>query len=815
MTNASTYHLNLLFDDDTRIKNLWDDDEYLYLEKIVANGCFPIDLEKIAAKNNRFIDDEVEKCRRRRQASSRHGSETEAQDSSSLCRLPLVGPCVKTLRIQRERREKVKTLTAASGRRIRVFEYGKRRLTTSDDSPISAAEINPEVIYAGSILGKNDRSSEKVAVKKILSRNRNHLRLLLREVREKEECARFYSNRGLSVRGIIDHAVDDKTLALYVVLPLFDCTLEDVVIGGKSSISLSSSSNSSVSSSRSSFKRDYEILIEDELSPTGFSIDWPVYRRWCAEKVKETLTRAEMIGDVISAVDDLQMAAKGRCDPLQPLRLNPSNVFFTWDKEKGTSSLFLGDFDLASSLENERLPTELFMAPEMGTNSQKLSRLDVFASNVWSAGVLIFWILSGGLHPHADVTCNIPKAELTLMNISRDFPSALLRYDDEMAKNLLSAMVSKDPGSRPSISATKQHPFFADVETLVSFMLDLNEIMTEKSVPVDLKVKFEEGASFVLSKRGNRDYDDRSHSTTTTGPYSCSFLDQITSSKEAKLDVLVRLFDSLRGCHSAADSEDYSPSIREDILRLIDSEFPLFIIHSLSFAVYHLKEYLSLFSSTRRLDLHSFDLLEPFARAYYRYLKFVSRDGALYERLKTKRNYPIRWIIGANERGMSDGPTVDESDSASNSKLSEDKVPDENCPSHLHNAVPAIPAKSKLLPLSERDEREIRGQPWFFADLKRDQAEKILSLPHNLFGTYLVRRSESEERQLSLSVTFAGGNGANVVLHYRIFKGIRGFRVYRHCFVNVLELIRYYHENEIMDEHYRSVKLTYPCLKRQ
>ena len=772
MTKALTLRpkLNLPFDDDSRVKNLWDDDEYLYLEKVVESGCFPIDLDKIAAKNNRLINAEFEK-RQRRQA-VRGGAQDRT--TSSLTRLPVVGPCLKSLRVQREKREKIRTFPTASGRRIRVFEYGKR-LISSIDSVLTSE--NEQCVYVGNLLN-NDDTTQRVAVQKIPCRNRDRLRLILRKVRGKEQNARFYENHGLGIRGILDHAVDDKTHAVYVALPLFDCSLADVFQRKHHSSQSSSSSDSSVSS-RSSVRKEYEILIDDDLSETGFSIDWSVYRKWSAEKVNDSISRQEMLVGVISAMEALHHVARDISDQFQPLLLNPSNIYFVWNKENGSSSLFIGDFDVALD-DGERLRTKPYLAPEVLARAS----LDVFASNVWSTGVLLFEILSDGIHPFSDVTSHIPKPEMAVLNISRNFPSALVHYENELLKNMLMAMVSKDPLGRPSISAIRQHPFFADVETLVSFMLDLNEIMAAKSVPTDLKLKFEEGSSYVLSKRVDRD-NGRSHST-AFGLYSYSFLDHLTCSKEAKLDVLVGLFDSLRG----GQSDEYSSlPAREEILHLIDSEFPLFIIHSLSFAVHHLKEYLSL-SSSMLLDLRSFDLLKPFALAYHRYLRIISGDEELFARLETKCNYPNRWTF------------------------SRDRVsPSNSIADCLGAEIPVIPPKSKVLSLTDMEEREIRGQPWFFADIKRAQAEVILSMPQNLVGTYLIRRSESEGKQLSLSVTNAGGNGTNVVLHYRIFKGKKGFRIHQHSFPTVIKLIRYYHENEIMDEHYRSVKLKYPCRK--
>ena len=137
---ASTIDLDLLYDDDVRVKNLGDDDQYLCLERMAEEGCFAIDLEKRATENNRFIHAQLEKHRR---IGEDRGSECDylcrssplskplaEKEESVAFRLPVLGPCLKTWKTQRERREKVKTLICASGRQIRVFEYDKQRLTS-------------------------------------------------------------------------------------------------------------------------------------------------------------------------------------------------------------------------------------------------------------------------------------------------------------------------------------------------------------------------------------------------------------------------------------------------------------------------------------------------------------------------------------------------------------------------------------------------------------------------------------------------------------------------------------------------------------
>ncbi|XP_075059047.1 tyrosine-protein kinase FRK [Mixophyes fleayi] len=59
----------------------------------------------------------------------------------------------------------------------------------------------------------------------------------------------------------------------------------------------------------------------------------------------------------------------------------------------------------------------------------------------------------------------------------------------------------------------------------------------------------------------------------------------------------------------------------------------------------------------------------------------------------------------------------------------------------------------------------IESKPWFFGDIKRTEAEKQLTLPGNQAGSFLVRESESQRGDYSLSVY----DGVSVK-HYRIRK---------------------------------------------
>ncbi|KAM9316647.1 tyrosine-protein kinase FRK [Gastrophryne carolinensis] len=100
----------------------------------------------------------------------------------------------------------------------------------------------------------------------------------------------------------------------------------------------------------------------------------------------------------------------------------------------------------------------------------------------------------------------------------------------------------------------------------------------------------------------------------------------------------------------------------------------------------------------------------------------------------------------------------------------------------------------------------IESKPWFFGPMKRMEAEKQLLLPGNTMGTFLIRESESEKGDYSLSVY----DGVSIK-HYRVRKLDNGgfYITPKRKFKDLQELV----------QHYLSVtdglccKLTRPCKK--
>ncbi|KAF4110554.1 hypothetical protein G5714_007585 [Onychostoma macrolepis] len=116
------------------------------------------------------------------------------------------------------------------------------------------------------------------------------------------------------------------------------------------------------------------------------------------------------------------------------------------------------------------------------------------SSDIQVAGMLVYYILSGGQHPFGeDVDCEY--------NISRGRYS-LKHLDDDVAKDLVEWMINEDPNNRPTVEQTLAHPFFWTDERKLRYLKILgNEKEADNCRNKDEELlnaisKYTEGKSF-------------------------------------------------------------------------------------------------------------------------------------------------------------------------------------------------------------------------------------------------------------------------------------------------------------------------------
>ncbi|KAM6894388.1 uncharacterized protein PEZ65_022074 [Lycodopsis pacificus] len=91
-----------------------------------------------------------------------------------------------------------------------------------------------------------------------------------------------------------------------------------------------------------------------------------------------------------------------------------------------------------------------------------------WSTDIQVAGMLIYYILSGGHHPFGDedYECehNIHKGNYTLDLV-----------EDVVAKDLIEWMINKEPKDRPQVEECLSHPFFWKRDRKVEYLRDIGE----------------------------------------------------------------------------------------------------------------------------------------------------------------------------------------------------------------------------------------------------------------------------------------------------------------------------------------------------
>ena len=174
----------------------------------------------------------------------------------------------------------------------------------------------------------------------------------------------------------------------------------------------------------------------------------------------------------------------------------------------------LADFGISKSLRlaekssTTTIPcrgTTSYLAPEFhGPGSPtKLNHEALLSADVWSAGVVVFQIMSDGLHPYDRGAGDMFRKKLGDKNpfTIHHQPVTLLGFQNELAKNVVLPMLAREPKRRPSIDTVRTHPYFQSAESWLNFLREFTEIMgcRKIDVPRELKEKYEEGAALVFT----------------------------------------------------------------------------------------------------------------------------------------------------------------------------------------------------------------------------------------------------------------------------------------------------------------------------
>ncbi|KAH7305969.1 hypothetical protein B0I35DRAFT_413755 [Stachybotrys elegans] len=174
----------------------------------------------------------------------------------------------------------------------------------------------------------------------------------------------------------------------------------------------------------------------------------------------------------------LMVSDFGLCKKLET---NQSSFGATTGRAAGTTGwqapeLLLDDKADASGMTQESHPgeSEMSSGSMLGDGTMSGGRRKTKAIDVFSLGLVFFYVLSGGEHPFdcgdkfmREVNIRKGKYELKLLDSLGDFA-----YE---AKDLISSMLHADPEQRPMTRAILSHPFFWSPKKRLAFLCDVSD----------------------------------------------------------------------------------------------------------------------------------------------------------------------------------------------------------------------------------------------------------------------------------------------------------------------------------------------------
>ncbi|XP_025227045.1 serine/threonine-protein kinase/endoribonuclease IRE2 isoform X2 [Theropithecus gelada] len=182
--------------------------------------------------------------------------------------------------------------------------------------------------------------------------------------------------------------------------------------------------------------------------------------------------------------------------------LKPGNILITGPDSQGLGRVVLSDFGLCKKLPAGRcsfslhsgIPgTEGWMAPELLQllpPDSPTSAVDIF-----SAGCVFYYVLSGGSHPFGDSLyrqANILTGVPCLAHLEEEV------HDKVVAQDLVAAMLSLLPQARPSAPQVLAHPFFWSRAKQLQFFQDVSDWLEKESEQEPLMRALEAGGCAVV-----------------------------------------------------------------------------------------------------------------------------------------------------------------------------------------------------------------------------------------------------------------------------------------------------------------------------
>ncbi|XP_055014000.1 LOW QUALITY PROTEIN: serine/threonine-protein kinase/endoribonuclease IRE1 [Boleophthalmus pectinirostris] len=182
--------------------------------------------------------------------------------------------------------------------------------------------------------------------------------------------------------------------------------------------------------------------------------------------------------------------------------LKPRNILLSGPSAVGRVRALISDFGLCKKIQDGRcsfslrsgIPgTEGWIAPEVLRETP--GNKPTAAVDVFSAGCVFYYLVSGGQHPFGDALrrqVNILSGEYALVHFKEEM------NQDVIARDLIEQMISPDPEARPSTACVLKHPFFWTPEKQLLFFQDVSDRIEKEPSDSPIVVRLETASRSVV-----------------------------------------------------------------------------------------------------------------------------------------------------------------------------------------------------------------------------------------------------------------------------------------------------------------------------
>lgn len=178
--------------------------------------------------------------------------------------------------------------------------------------------------------------------------------------------------------------------------------------------------------------------------------------------------------------------------------IKPPNVLISTPNAKGEIRAMISDFGLCKKLKIGRMSfsrrsgvagTEGWIAPEMMIEEN--AKRTTCAVDIFSLGLVFFYVLSKGKHPFGDVL----RRQANILGGDYDLSILLSNVS---AHTLIEKMLSTDPLERPPARAILKHPIFWAKEKVLAFFQDVSDRVEKDSTESAVLQSLERAAHDVV-----------------------------------------------------------------------------------------------------------------------------------------------------------------------------------------------------------------------------------------------------------------------------------------------------------------------------